>query len=340
VHQVRERPETPRGGAWQERGRHPLTTPIPLPPGQAPYITAPMLTSGAWPVGVDFTTLPPGRQQTPGANYAAVTNVAAEATTECDACCNQPLRATAVTEEFHGPGDGGNRVTVQAGSGLCRIILQRFAIQQVTAVQVSPNVFPRQWTVLPAGYYEPEYAPIGLYGSQAASAAGQGGQAVLIAQGYVGRQRNGWVIQVSYLHGWPHTALTAAAVIGATTLTVDDCTGWAPITAGGFGAAGVLYDGALQEPNNVLSATATAGPGTLMLTSPLQNAHEPGVAFSSLPQDVIWASALFAGAAALVRGASATTIRDTPGRGSGSDGGSSGLHKAAVAKLGPYRRII
>ena len=315
---------------------------IPLPPGQAPYITAPMLLSGAWPVSVDFSTLPPGRLQAGSANFAAVTNLAAEATTECDAFCNQPLRACLSTETLHGPGDGANRVTVQNGSGLGRIMLQRFAIMAVTAVQVSPNTWPRQWTTVPAGQFGPEYPPIGLYGSQAPSAAGQGGQAILINQGYVTwcLGRNGFVIQVTYLHGWPHTALTANAAASATTITVDDCTGWAPVGGSTFGAAGVIYDGAAQEAMNVSASSVTAGPGTLTLTAPLASPHQAGTLISSLPQDVIWGAALYAGATALTRGASSTTTRDTPGRGSGGDGGADGLRKAAMGKLVNYRRTI
>jgi hypothetical protein len=301
-----------------------------------------MLMSGAWPVGVDFTSIPPELATSDAHRYAAVTNVASEATTEADSWCNQPLRGTLATETFHGPGDGAMRVTIQPGSGICRVLLQRFAVMQVTQVQVSPNVFPRQWTVLPSGYYEPEYAPIGLYGSQAPSAAGQGGQAILIQPGYVGRRRYGFAIQVTYLHGWAHTSLTAPATAAATTISVDDCTLWAPINSGGFGSAGVFYDGSTQEAFNVASASAANGPGTLTLTAPLANAHDEGVLASALPQNVIWGAALFAGAAALTRGATATTIRETPGRGSGSggDSGMSGLIKQAQAKLNPYRRTI
>lgn len=246
------------------------------------------------------------------------------------------------TETFHGPGDGANRVTVQAGSGLGRIMLQRFAVMAVLSVQVSPNTWPRQWTSVPAGQFGPEYAPIGPYGSQAPTAAGQGGQAILIQQGYLTwcLGRNGYAIQVSYLHGWPNTALTANATASSSTITVDDCTGWAPVGTSPYGAAGVIYDGASQEAMNVSGSSVPSGPGTLTLTSPLVNAHQAGTLVSSLPQDVIWGAALFAGAAALTRGAASTTTRDTPGRGAGGDGGAAGLLTAARGKLVNYRRTI
>jgi hypothetical protein len=316
---------------------------VPLPAGQTPYITGPMLQSGAWPTGVSFLSLPPGRDVTDEQRLAAATNVAAEGTSEVDAFCNMPLRCTLTTETFRGPGDF--RTEIQTGSGLCRVILQRLPVLAITNVQVAPNaVFPRQWTTVPSGWYEPEYPALGLYDSIAPSAGGQGGQAILIAPGYVNWRlgRHGFVIQVTYYHGWPHTSLTAAADEGDSELSVDDCTGWGITTLAGTGAAGVLYDSGSQEPVSCTGTSVTTGPGTLSLASPLQYAHDAGVMTSSFPQDIIWGAALFASAAALTRGATATTIQEAPGRGSGSGGdvGVSGLIKAAKAKVKPYARTI
>jgi hypothetical protein len=319
---------------------------IPLPAGQTPYITGAMLQSGAWPTGVSWNSIPPGRTVTGAQRAAAANNAAAEGTAECDAFCNMPLRCTLTTETFHGPGDGDLRVTVQTGSGLGRVVLQRLPVLAITNVQVAPNaVFPRQWTAVPSGYYEPEYPALGLYDSIAPSAGGQGGQAILIAPGYITGWlgRNGFVIQVTYYHGWPHSSLTAAANAGDVTVTVDDCTGWGITTPAGTGAAGPLYDDGSQEAVKCTATSVTSGPGTLTLASPLQYAHEAGVMVSSFPEDIIWGAALFASAAALTRGATATTIQEAPGRGSGTgtgEAGAEGLGKSAMAKLKPYRRVI
>jgi hypothetical protein len=306
-----------------------------------------MLQSGSWPTGISWNSLPPGRTVTDAQRLAAAANVAAQATTECDAFCNQPLRSGFATEFFSGPGDSAARVTIQA-PGTCRILLQRFAVMQVTQVKVSPNaVFPRQWIPLPADTAFPEYPPITPYNSNAPGAGGQGGQSVIIAPGYISwaMGRSGYRIQVTYLHGWPHTALTAAVSAGATALTVDDCTGWSLTSDGNDGAgsendgAGVLYDSGSQEAVSVTAASVPAGPGTLTLAAPLQFAHSPGVMCSALPQDIIWAAALFASSAALTRGATATTVEVSPGRASpGGDG--AGLRKRAMALLSPYRRTI
>lgn len=314
---------------------------IPLPPGQTPYITATMLLDGSWPTGVSFASIPPGRTVTDAQRLAAVNTVAAEGTSECDAYCNMPLRCTLTTEVFHGPGDGDVRVTVQNGSGLGRIMLQRLPVLAITNLQVAPNrVFPRQWTTVPSGYYEPEYPALGLYDSISPSAGGQGGQAILVAPSYINWRlgRNGLVIQVEYYHGWPHASLTAAAVSGATEISVDDCSGWGITTLAATGAVGVIYDGGQQEAFKCSSTSVTAGPGTLTLAAPLTYSHNAGLMVSSFPQDIIWGGALFASAAALTRGATSTTIQEAPGRGSGAS--TAALAGEAELKLRPYRRVL
>jgi len=299
-----------------------------------------MLLDGSWPTGVSFLSIPPQRTAVDQQKYAAVSSIAAQATSDCDAYCNQPLRCTLTTEVFHGPGD--YRVNIQNGSRLCRVILQRLPILAITQVQVAPNAgFPRQFTTVPANFWEPEYPALGLYNSIAPSAGGQGGQAILIAPGYVNwcLGRFGWVIQVTYTHGWPHSSLTAQASAAATSISVDDCTGWAVTTAAGTGAAGVIYDGGQQEAVRVTASSVTQGPGTLTLAAPLQFAHAAGVMVSSFPQNIIWAAALFSAATALTRGATATTVQDAPGH-FGGGRGPEDLANEAEVKLHPYRRTV
>ena len=186
--------------------------------------------------------------------------------TQVDEYCNQPLRATLSTEEQSGP---DYWLTVQVGSGLGRMVLQRWPITQIVAVNVAASAgFPTQWTAVPAGYWRIERPPMGLYGTNAPSGAGEGGQAVLIAPSYVNwcQGRNGLRVQVQYIHGWPHAGLTTQGTAGTSALAVDDCTGWgpAPSTSGSNqtgGATGVIYDGASQETIHVTAASVTAGPG-------------------------------------------------------------------------------
>ena len=232
------------------------------------------------------------------------------------------MRATIDYDQQSGP---DYRVTVQVGSRNGRMILTRWPILQIISVQVAPNnVFPRQWTTLPAGYYDIEHPVSGLYGSIAPSASGgDGGQSIVISPGYVnwGNGRNGVLLRVTYINGWPHTSLTAAASpvgSGTQTIAVDDCTGWA-ITGefGQQGAAGIIYDSGQQETVQVTAASATSGPGTLTLASPLTFTHQSGVMVTTLPQSVIEAMICFSVAEAQIRGATSTTVHQIPGGAAG-----------------------
>ena len=89
------------------------------------------------------------------------------------------------------------------------------------------------------------------------------------------------------MHGWPHAGLTTAGSASTSSLVVDDCTGWGPPGSNSaanstYGATGVIYDGASQETIQCTSASATVGPGTLSLASPLNYTHSAGVMVSAL----------------------------------------------------------
>ena len=299
-----------------------MTTPWPA--SGTPYITPDQLTLGAWPVGVDWSTLPPGTQVTTIQKTAALADVCMAATSQVNGEMNYPLHAVLSTEQFQGP---DYRITTRP-NGEARMILSRWPVTQIVSVQVAPSgAYPLQWTTLPAGFYRPEYPVIGRYNSNTAGGSGEGGQAILIAPGYVNwwNGRWGYAVSVQYYYGWPHSHLTAAAAAGDTHLSVGDVTAWAPFAAGQPGAEGIIYDPAHgQEPVTVTAASATTGPGTLTLASPLAYAHPvTGVMVSSLPSDVVWAAVLFAAAEALTRGAQATVVQATPG----SRGGGTGAHE-------------
>src|SRR5262249_3836008 len=177
----------------------------------------------------------PRKGATPAEQMAEILNMCQRATGMADAITDQVLRATINTETLSGP---DYRVTIQNGTGNVRAIMSRWPVLSVSQVQVSPNVFPRSWTVLPAGYAEPEYPVVGLYGTSAPAASGNdGGQGVIIAP-YAGwcLGRNGYRLQVTYINGWPHTSLTADVSAGTSVIPVDDCTAWAPPAQGAQGA--------------------------------------------------------------------------------------------------------
>jgi hypothetical protein len=209
---------------------------------------------------------------------------------------------------------------------------------------ISPNaVFPRQWTTLQSGQWDIEVPPLSVYSNIAPSAAIDGGQAIVIPPGWVnwGLGRHGWLVRVSYINGWPHTSLTAAVTAGATTLPVDDCTGWAITNEWGqTGAAGIVYDSGQQETVQVLTSSAVSGPGTLVLTSPLNFSHNAGVMVTTLPQSVIGAVILFSAAEALTRGATSTTVHSIPGGGASAGKGPEDLIGEGELLLHPLRRTV
>lgn len=311
-----------------------MSTPVTGP--LTPYVTPAGGLLQSWPTGVDFGTIPPDSTTTQAQKTAAVMNLCASATVQAEEYVNQPLRATLATETMSGP---DYRVTVENSTGNVRCILARWPVTSITAVSVSPNVFPRTWRALPAGNWDIERPIIGAYGTNAPTGSGEGGQSVIIAPFASWGGRNSWRIRITYTHGWPHTSLTAAPAAGDTTVTVDDCTAWAPVTTGAFGALGVVYDGGGQETCQVTAASATAGPGTLTLATGLSYGHTAGVMCSAMPVNVIWGSALFAAADALTRGATSTTVRSLPGH-SGGPSGAEELRVEAMLKLHPYRVTI
>jgi hypothetical protein len=317
---------------------------IPLPYGPvSPYVTPSMLVAA--PTGISWNTIPPGRDVSPAQKLAEQANICARATSQADGYVNQVLRATTDTEIYHGPGDF--RVNVQQFTGNTRVILQRWPVLAINSVKVAPNaIFPRQWTTLPTGFYEPENPPSGIFGAVNPTGSGDGGQAIIIAPGYVnwclGRQ--GYVIQVQYINGWPHAGLTQSAVAGVTSLPVDDCTGWglAQAETGLTGITAAILDGGQQEVIQVTSASTTSGPGTLTLASPTLYAHDAnqGIIISTLPRSIQWAVILMCTAQALTRGATSTTIQNVPGSEQSASRRAEDLVSEAEILLHPYRRTV
>jgi hypothetical protein len=269
-----------------------------------------------------------------------------------DGFVNQALRATVDTEQRSGPGD--YRINIEQATGNTRWILGRWPVTEILAIQVSGNAqFPRQWNQVASGMYDIENPVIGVYGSYlSGGSAGSGGQSILIAPGYGSwwLGRNGYRFSCTYVNGWPHAGVTANATAGATTLTVDDVTGFT-------GAAAYIYDGAQSETVQVASVTATtpltlpngggtasAGPGTLTLSSPLVYNHAgsspANVVISSLPSDILWAAMLAATTQALESGITSVSIQNIAGSQTAGGHGVSDLSLQWESIMEPFRRVI
>lgn len=271
----------------------------------APYITPEILTNAA--TGISWSTIP-ARNSTPAQQIAEQWNICRRATNMVDAEVNQTLRATQVTETFLSP---NYRVTLMPSTGAARVLLSRKPILTVLSGTVAPANPPLVTIAIPAASFLVVQPSPGIYGAVTAGDAGESGQSVMIGAGYVSWQngREGQVLQLTYLAGFPHCSLTAAAAAGAGTITVDDCTGWGPAVPGGPGAFGRIEDAGNQETGSVLSASAVSGPGTLTLAGTLSFAHPAGTVLTALPPQVTQAAILFAISQALLRGATATSVQ-------------------------------
>jgi hypothetical protein len=309
--------------------------PVVYGPG-TPYITPQLLTNA--PTGITWKSIPTPRA-TVAEQYAEQINICARATSMIDTACNQVLRATIDTETVLGP---DYWMTISNSTFVGRALLSRWPVLQILGGSWNATAtFPPDWQPIAANQFAIERPIIGLYGTSAPSDSGEGGQAVLIAPGYItwAFGRNGIQLQIQYVNGWPHTSLTADASAGDMTIAVDDCTGWAPVTAGGQGACGVLKDSADQESVTCSAASVSAGPGTLVLSSPLSFGHGAGVLLTTLPEQIQQAAILYCTYQALVRGATATTVQTITGTGENTAGGASSLEEQARMLCMPYRRV-
>jgi hypothetical protein len=302
-----------------------------------PYITPELLDQ--FPLGISWSNVPDPKSSD-AQKYAAKTEICQMATGRVDAKCNQVLRATQNQELLFGP---DWRVTCQS-NGLTRLLLSQWPILQVTGIRCAPaNTFPQQWVTVASGSWWIERPPLLIYGSSAANDAGTGGQAVLLGGGYASWAfgRNSQAIETTYIAGWPHAGITANASVGDEVLQVDDCTGWAPATAGALGVSGVIHDVAgNQEAITCTASSAVTGPGTLTLGTSLQFGHDAGILVSSLPDQAMWATAKFAAAIALTRGATATTIHSVSPKSQDTMSGHKKLEAEACEHLRTFSRVI
>ena len=311
----------------------------------SPYIVPGQLTQ--FPLGISWQSIPTN-SASDAQKYAAQVTICQQATAMADARANQILRATQNTEQLFGP--GSFRVNALQ-NGNTRLLLSQWPILSVSAIQVAQaNVFPLQWVQVTSGAWLVERPSLFVYGSSAAADSGTGGQAVQMGPGYLpwggGGTFGNYVIDTTYIAGWPHAGITVSASSGDETLTVDDCTGWAPATPGatgiaGEGCSGVIYDQAgNQEPVTCLAASTTAGPGVLTLASALLYDHSPGITVSALPGQIQWATALYAASLALTRGATATKIQDIAGTGGATASGAADLQRQADDLIRPFARVV
>jgi len=307
----------------------------------SPYVTPSMLMASA--TGVSWSSIgsQASTRPTSAQVFAETMNICRRASAMADSATNTVLRATVDTEQLTGPGDF--RFQLQNSTGRARLLMSRSPITGVLGGQWTPaGAFPATWTQLPATAFRVERPVIGSFGSTAPSGSGDGGQSLLLQPGQVTWLfgRNNVDLQVTYVNGWPHATLTAPATAGATSVQVDDCTGWGPPPGATTGAFGTIYDQGQEEAVLCVASTATQGPGTLTLNAPLQFAHNYGTMVSTMPGTIQQATILFAVSQAIVRGSTATTVQAVPGSSVGPGASMKDFEKAAKEMLSPYKRVV
>ena len=217
-----------------------------------------------------------------------------------------------MTEQGQYPGHP--RVSVQRDTGIGQIVTRQWPVIAVNAVQVSPaRAFPPQWHAV--GQSDARIrTPVLMPASGSPVSGPSGGNMIDLKPGALGGAgmltrraygRESVLVSTSYTSGYPHAGIAASAEAEATSLAVDDVTGWE-------GWTGFILDGPSTELATVTAATATtpvqlpgvagtvqAGPGTLTLASPLGYAHEPGALITAIPLAALHAAALSAAVIAL-----------------------------------------
>lgn len=329
-----------------------------------PYVLPNVLINA--PTGIAWTTIPT-LGSTAQAQQAEAYNMCWRATSKIEAFCTQVLRATLDSQEVVGP---YRRMTVDQSTMNVRAVCDQFPVLAIASAKwTAEGVFPRVWQTITNTQYDLESSPL-LSGGVPSSAGNGPSNAVF--QSFTGwgwgssgyNQRRSWRLHFQYVNGFPHAGLTSATTIasGATTLAVDDVTGfalagwtnpangtvWPNITA-------TIFDGSAMEQVQIVSAVdangntgpSASGPGTLTLLAPGTLNSHLGLAFnlpqtqiSTLPLIVQEAAIHLCCGEALIRGATATAVPSQPGLHVEGVGGKDALELAAFESLIPFKRVI
>ena len=292
--------------------------------GLTPYLTPAMLLSTSY--GISWKTFPTQGASAPD-QLAAQLDICAAVTSTMDTLANQTLRANLDIEQVFGP----DFVITILPNGWVRFRLSHWPILQlVSARWSSAGNAPPTWSNIPVAGMITEHAGLPTYGTTVPAGAGPGPTAALIPPGYIdwSNGRKGYLVQITSVNGFPVAGIDMDAVAGATTIHVDDITGWYNSTLG-QGARGTIFDPPWRETVTVAGATPDTagvmqGPGTLTLTSGLQFEHSPSIdqtmeanqtiLLSAMPQALIQAGFYLATHFGLIRGATAAVQQSSRGQ--------------------------
>ena len=290
--------------------------------GLTPYITPTMLKAANF--GISWTTFPTTGASDPE-RTAALLEVCSTVTSEMDTIANLTLRATVDTESEYGP----DWIITLLPNGWSRFRLANWPITQIVGAQVSPaSTVPPAWLTVPIEAIQTEHAALANPDAIIPNGASPGATAALLAPGYVNwsNGRKGWLVQVTTINGFPVSGITQTAVAGATSIHVDDVTGWWNPTVS-LGGRGTIYDPPFREVVEIVGAHSDdgsselgiSGPGVLTLSQGLQFTHAPSaggaegpdqrVLLSSMPPALIQAAQYLSIHYGLIRGTTAAVVQ-------------------------------
>jgi hypothetical protein len=217
----------------------------------------------AYPNYLDLDDLVPGGDA--GQQTAELVNTLRRVSSLMDGYCRRKIRARSHTET----------IPVRAANGYAFTIKQRPFLGWVSITYTVPSV--QSFTPQAVDIAAPVQNIDGMW--QLPYWA--------IPQGWSGVE-----LTVTYLAGWPVTALSGAVEVDAESIGAVDPTGIFP------GSELRIYDPG-QEEDIEVAAGYIPGDLTIPLTSPLLYAHATGVALDALPQDIhesaiLWTMGLLA----------------------------------------------
>lgn len=300
-------------------------------------------------VGISWSTFPKA-----GASEAeqlsAQQDVCALVTSEMDTITNGILRAFVDTEEEFGP------------DYLITILPNRWArfrfpsnILQIVGARwtYAGASNPPDWNDIPASQITTEHSITTPSGTIVPVGA-TNPNALLIAPGNVNwsNGRKGFRVQATAICGFPVAGIDQNAASGATSIHVDDITGWWNGTAG---ARGTIFDPPRREQVTVAGATpdttgAMSGPGTLALSGPLKFAHDPAIGnaqmpdqkilVSTMPQSLIMAGFYLATHYGLIRGSTAAIMQSARGAVVSNQQSAQSWYDMAEKVISRYARVL
>lgn len=283
--------------------------------GSRPYITVAEYKQA--PTSVDVDDFVGGGSL--ALNDVELSNVITRASSWIDTHCGQVLAATQDTDSF--------RARVSR-DGFLRLHTRFFPIIGVVSASYGSNPLQMNTIDVTTGFIEQMSVTFPL---QSLTSSFMGTLQFSNVYSPLAEQ----FVTITYTNGYANAVLSANSVVGATSITVSDRTGFQP------GTRFTVFDGINTEQLTVASSyTPATGAGTVALASAATLAHTSGVSVSALPAAVKQAAIYMTNVILKSRGNSALVMQGlTPSAIEGTNPNVSNDYAMACDLLKPFRRM-